>query len=70
MSKKTQNLGLTVMKACGVCEGCLAPDCGACQNCKYLLKSLKFGRYSSNTKCSERKCVNMQVRVSGTILSI
>ena len=44
-------------KACGVCEGCQAPDCGSCKNCKNMVKF--GGNGKSKQKCSERKCPNM-----------
>jgi len=27
-------------KRCGKCEGCLAPECGACDNCRFVIMVL------------------------------
>ena len=47
-------------KRCGVCEICLAPDCGKCKHCKNMIKFGGNGKLKQ--ACVDRRCPNMAVK--------
>uniref|UniRef100_T1J9Z9 DNA (cytosine-5)-methyltransferase n=1 Tax=Strigamia maritima TaxID=126957 RepID=T1J9Z9_STRMM len=52
-------------KRCGVCEACQRPDCGACNNCKDMIKF--GGKGTAKQVCKHRVCKNLGYVENGDV---